>query len=185
MQLIDVLSKRKCVRKFKSTGVSEKDILDIVACSLNAPCAGGLFSVRVIVVNDKNKINKIAEACLGQEFIANAPYVLVVCSDKKQTEKMYGKYSNDYLRQQAGAAIENMFLRITDLKLATCWVGSFDENAVKRILEIPAEVDVEAVLPVGYSAEKTEKKFRPELNMILRHNSYKKKPYLIRKKIAT
>ncbi|MBU2523311.1 MAG: nitroreductase family protein [Nanoarchaeota archaeon] len=185
MQLIDALEKRRCVRKFKNKDVSEKEMLDIISCSLNAPCAGGLFSVRTIIVNDNEKKNKIAEACLGQTFIAKAPYLIVVCSDKKQTEKMYGKYANNYIKQQAGAAIQNMFLRITDLKLATCWVGSFDENAIRRILDIPSEMDVEAVLPVGYADEKVEERLKPELNSVLRLNSYKTKPYKIGKKLDT
>jgi len=183
MKLTEALEKRRCVRMFKSKDVSEKDILNIIACSLNAPCAGGLFSVRAIVVNDKDKKNKIATACLGQEFIANAPYLIVVCSERKQTEKMYGKYANNYLKQQAGAAIENMFLKTVDLKLSTCWVGSFDENAIKRILDIPADVDVEVVLPIGYAHENPEERLKPELNSILRLNSYKAKPYKMTKKL--
>lgn len=185
MQLVDAIGKRRCVRKFKDKNVSEKDILDIIACSLNAPCAGGFFSIKAIVVNDKEKKNQIAEACLGQTFIARAPYLIVICSDRKQTEKMYGRFAQTYIKQQAGAAIQNMFLRVTDLKLSTCWIGAFDEKVIKRILTIPDDVDVECVLPVGHADEKPEERLKPELNSILRLNSYKAKPYKIKKKIDT
>ena len=175
MQLSDVIEKRRCIRKFKDKDVNQKDILDIVSCSLNAPCAGGLFSVRVIAVKNKEKKNQIASACLGQAFMARAPYFLVVCSDKTQTKNMYGRFARDYVKQQAGAAIQNMFLRIVDLKLATCWVGAFDDKAIRRILAIPEDVDVEAILPVGHADEEPEKRLKPSLKSILRVDSYKDK----------
>jgi len=173
MQLSDVIEKRRCVRKFKDKKVDEKDILKIVGSSLNSPCAGGLFSVRVIVVNDREKKNRITEACLGQTFMAKAPYFLVICSDKTQTNNMYGRFARAYARQQAGAAIQNMFLRTVDLKLSTCWVGAFDDKVIKRVLTIPEDVDVEAVLPIGYADEEPEKRLKPSLKSILRLNSYK------------
>lgn len=185
MKLTEAIEKRRCVRKFKNKDVDEKDILDILSCSLNAPCAGGLFSIKVVVVNDKDKRNKIADACLQQSFIAKAPYILVVCSDGSQTKKMYGKFAPGYLKQQAGAAIQNMFLRITDLKLSSCWIGSFDDNAIKRVLDIPADLEVEAILPVGYADEKPGHRTLPLLNNILRLNSYKTKPYKIKKRMMT
>lgn len=185
MQLTDVIEKRRCTRKFKEKDVSEKDILKIIACSLNAPCAGGLFSVRTIVVNDREMKNKISEACMGQTFMARAPYFIVVCSDRSQTDKMYGRFARAYARQQAGAAIQNMFLRTIDLKLATCWVGAFDEKVIKRILTIPEGVDVEAILPVGYADEKPEKRVGPSLNSILKLNSYRAGPYKTEQNLDT
>ena len=137
-----------------------------------APCAGGVFSVRMILVDDKEKRRKLAEACLEQDFMAVAPFHIVVCSDKKQTEKLYGKFTETYVKQQAGAAIENMFLKTVSMGLSTCWVGAFDEKAIKRILEIPEEMSVEAVLPIGYAAEKPSQRFKQELFMVSRFNSY-------------
>ena len=184
MEMNKVLENRRCTRKFKDKRVSEKDVLSIMDSALKAPCSGGIFSVRLILVDDKEQKNKVAEACLGQDFIARAPYVIVTCSERKQTEKMYGKFSSTYLRQQAGAAMENMFLKAVDLGLSACWVGGLDDKAIKRILEIPEDVDVEAVMPIGYADEKPGERFKPELFMVSRFNSYKKKAS-VKKKIVS
>ncbi|MCK4721500.1 nitroreductase family protein, partial [bacterium] len=54
-------------------------------------------------------------------------YIIVVCSDITQLKRSYGSRAEMYGRQQAGAVIENILLKVTDLKLASCWVGAFDE----------------------------------------------------------
>ena len=176
MELKEALDKRHCIRKFKLKSCNAQDIVTIMDSALKAPCAGGLFSVRMILVEDKETKAKLSEAALDQDFIAKVSHVVVVCSDGKQTRKMYGKYSDAYLRQQAGAAIENMLLTATDLGISSCWVGAFDENAVKRVLQIPDDVSVEAILPFGYADGKSRTKNKPDLKAVVRMENYAQKP---------
>ena len=44
-------------------------------------------------------------------------------------------------------------LKATDLGLHSCWVGSFDEFALSRILKIPDNVLPELIITIGYSDE--------------------------------
>ena len=167
-----ILEKRHCARHFKEKAVSWKDIAKILDSVRYAPCAGGIPTVHIIVMDDKKIIPKIADACLGQSFISQAPYVLVICSDLDQITRSYGKRAEMYTRQQAGAAIENIFLKTMDLGLATCWIGAFDDNAIKRILDIPKEIEVEAILPIGYEMGKEKQKAKIELRRIVRFNNW-------------
>ena len=175
MDLKKILEKRHCTRKFKKKSVSFKDLGFILDSARYAPCAGGIFTAKIIVVDKDELKKKLAEAALGQAFLADAPYILAICSDMEQITRAYGKKAEKYARQQAGAAIENIFLTTTELGLATCWIGAFDENAVKRILKIPDNVDVEAILPVGYALEKEEKKSKIDLRRITRFNDWQTK----------
>jgi nitroreductase len=34
--------------------------------------------------------------------------------------------------------------------LGTCWIGAFDNDEIKKILDIPEEVNVVAITPLGY-----------------------------------
>ncbi len=173
MTLDSIIKSRRSIRKFKSNKKCKpQNIFDIMNSARMAPCAGGIFSVRLILVEDKNVKKKIAEACLGQNFIVDSSYVVVVVSERKQTERLYGKYASVALRQQAGAAIQNMLLKATELKLACCWVGSLDEQALKRILRVPENVDIEAVIPIGYAAEKAKERKLPSLNSIVKSEKY-------------
>jgi len=177
MNLDKVIKERGCCRHFKSKDPGMNKIGKILDAAMHAPCAGNIPTVKIILVDDKGKKAQLAEAALNQSFIADAPYIAVVCSDAKQCILSYGKRGEMYARQQAGAAIENMFLKTVDLGLATCWVGAFDENAVKRILNIPNDVNVEALLPLGYSMEKKAMKKKPDLNNMVFSNSWKQEFY--------
>jgi nitroreductase len=53
--------------------------------------------------------------------------------------------------------MQQLVLAATDLGLGTCWIGGFDEAKVKKVLEIPANVRVVALTPVGYAAPMSER----------------------------
>jgi nitroreductase len=50
-------------------------------------------------------------------------------------------------------SMEHLVLAAADLGLGTCWIGSFDEAKVKRILGVPESIKAVALTPVGYPAE--------------------------------
>jgi len=158
MDFDKVIKERHCTRKFTDKNVSFHKIISIIEAATLAPSAGNLYSVRIVIVDDSKNKKELAEAALNQNFISEAPYVLVVCSDPSQVKRSYGERGEIYAKQQAGAAIENMFLKTMDIGLNTCWVGAFDEETVRRILKIPDNIKVEALLPIGHSAEKGIKK---------------------------
>lgn len=169
MDFDKVLEKRRSIRNYSTKKVAFKDVIAICEAALLAPMAGNIFTIKIILVSDKKKRQELSGAALEQEFIAEAPCVLVVCSDTSQLVKSYGKRAEIYARQQTGAAIENMFLKATSLGLAMCWVGAFDENAIKDSLGIPNGIQVEALLPIAYAREKEKIKprVRPQLKQIL------------------
>ncbi len=174
MQLDKAIKERHCVRKFKSKKPSWKTIIDCLDSTRYSPMAGGNFTLKLILVSDKNKINKIAKAC-QQDFITQAHYIVVFCSIPERTETSFGKKGEIYVRQQAGAAIQNFLLKIQDEGLATCWIGHFVEPIIKRELTIPANAQVEAVFPVGYEYAKTKRKPKIDMDTILYFDQYKNK----------
>ncbi len=52
-----------------------------------------------------------------------------------------------------GIAVENMVLMATALGLGSCWVRLFNPKQVHEVLELPSEIKVVALLPVGYPAQ--------------------------------
>lgn len=174
MNLDKTIKERHCARKFKSKKPDWRKILEALELAALAPLAGNIPTVKFILVSEKEKIEELAKAAT-QDFIAQAQCVVVVCSDPTQCERSYGKRAERYCRQQAGAAIENLFLKLTDLKLATCWVGAFSDITVKRILKIPDNAEVEAILPIGYEMGKITQRKKPDLDDVLFFNKWKNK----------
>jgi len=174
MDLDKAIKERKSTRKFSHEKPDWRDVIECINSARYAPMAGGDFSLKFILVSDREKIQKIAEAC-QQDFVAKAHYVVVVCSKPDRTINAYGKRGEIFARQQAGAAIQNFLLKIEERKLATCWIGHFVEEQVKRELEIKDGINVEAILPIGYSFEKTKPSKKAELDNVLYFEKYGKK----------
>ena len=181
MNLDKALKTRTSIRNYSNKQVKDDKIIDAIEAASLAPSPDNLQILKFIIIDEEETIEKIAKAC-QQPFIKSAPIIVVICSDKKNVEKMFDKRTEQYIKQHAGAAIENFLLKITDMKLASCWVGAFSETTIKNILKIPDEINVEAVLPIAYeSKEKTNKqKSKPNLGNIVYfdewNNKYKKKP---------
>jgi nitroreductase len=183
MDLDKAIQNRHSVRKFKSKKPDWRIIIQCIDAARYAPMAGGNYSPKFILVDDLEKIKKIAEAC-QQDFVGTAQYVVVACSDPKRTINAYGKQGEIYSRQQAGAALQNFLLKIEESGLSTCWVGYFVESQIKRELKIPEEVNVEAVFPIGFEFEKPKtKKAKIDLDNILYFNKYDQKKMKVEKKL--
>lgn len=175
MELDKAIKSRRSVRKFSKKKPNWRDIIEAIDFARYAPMAGGIYSAKFILVDDKDKIEKLSEAA-QQDWIKKAHYVVISCSNSKRTINAYDKRGKRYVKQQIGAAIENFLLAIQEKKLATCWVGHFVDSQVKETLNIPEDIEVEALFPIGY--EKTKKKTREapiDLDNILYFNRYKNK----------
>lgn len=164
MELDNIIQSRKSVRNFSSKKPDWRDIIECVDSMRYAPMSGNIYSLRFIVVSDKEKIQKLADAA-QQQFVDSVHYVVVVCSHTPKTINAYEERAPKYLRQQAGAGIQNFLLKIQEKGLATCWVGHFVEELVKETLNIPSEIDVEALLPVGYESATNKKTRRMKIDI--------------------
>ena len=154
--------------------MDHRKIVEIIEAGSKAPLAGNSPCLKYVLVSDKAKIKELAVAA-QQDFIGDVNWVIVVCSDKKLLEKSYNERSKMYSRQQAGACIENMLLKITAMGLATCWVGAFSDETVKRILRIPDNIDVEAMLPIGEELGKKKQLTKPDMDGMTFFDEWKNK----------
>jgi len=176
MDIDTAIKTRKSVKKFSKKKPNWRNILEAIDMTRYSPMAGNLFSLKFIIIDDQKKIKKLAQTA-QQDFIESAQYVVVVCSNPTKTSNAFKERSEIYLRQQAGAAIQNFWLKLTELGLSTCWIGHFVENQVKEILKIPEEIQVEALFPIGYESNilKSKKRKKIELDKILYFDKYKNK----------
>lgn len=154
METMDAIRGRRCVRAYKAREIPEEILYNVLEAAQWAPSSGNLQTTRLIVVTDKTKKAIIARAALGQTFIAQAPVVLIVCSETSIVKRNYGERGEKlYSIQNTAAAIQNIMLAAYNQGLATNWVGAFTEANLRKEFEIPAKVDIHAIIPIGYPAE--------------------------------
>ncbi|HJW85589.1 MAG TPA: nitroreductase family protein [Candidatus Brocadiaceae bacterium] len=71
-------------------------------------------------------------------------------------------------------AIEHIVLQAVELGLGTCWVRWFDDDRVKKLLEIPKNIEIIALLPIGYPDEDPPQRPRFPLEKVVYDGKYGK-----------
>lgn len=156
MDVREAIKGRRSIRRYTPQEVPDAALREVLDAGHMAPSAGNMQGRDFIIVKDPEIKSAICAAALGQTFIEEAPVCIVVCANFKRSKRRYGQRSSLYAIQDADIATTNMMLMAHSLGLGTCWVGAFDENAVSKILGIPADVRPVAILPLGYPYETNE-----------------------------
>jgi nitroreductase len=175
MQLKEAIQARQSIKKFSDRRADWRKIIHAIDSARYAPMAGNNFSLRFILVGDEKKIEQIKEAT-QQEFV-KTPYLIVVVSDDEKVKQLYDERGKGYAKQQAGAAIQNVLLSLTDFGIDSCWVGHFYEEKIKNTLDISEKMSVEAVIPVGFRSKAYghSKAKKTELDNVLFFDKWKNK----------
>lgn len=168
MDLASVIRSRRSVRAFRPTPIPENLLLELVELANWAPSAGNLQSRDFILVRDPAIRRGLARAALDQEFVAEAPAVLVVCANAHRVFARYGRRGQDlYMLQDAAAATENFLLAAQEAGLGATWVGAFDEEEIRHLLHLPDHVRPVTLVPVGWPGETPEPREHRPLEEIL------------------
>jgi len=154
MSINKTIKDRRSIRKYKPDTIPKNIIKDLKEALIWAPSAGNLQSRKFYFVYNKETREKLAQAAYGQTFIAEAPLVIVGCTDSETAASEYGQRGSQlYTICDVSLSIQNAMLLATEHKLGTCWVGSFDEGVVGQTLSIPKNLRPIVILPVGYPDE--------------------------------
>lgn len=171
MDVYEAIRQRTSTRAYKSVPVEEDKIERILDAARLAPSGKNGQPWIFLVVTDADTRKKLVPACRDQKFLAQAPVIIVACGREEYAYKKMGGYWNS-LPVDIGIALEHLMLAAESEGLGTCWIGAFMEEEVREILEVPADVKIVALTPVGYPA--AEKTFRPrkELREIVMYEKW-------------
>jgi len=154
MDTLRAIQKRRAVHKFRNRPIPDRVLKEILEAGRWAPSAGNLQSMKMIVVEDENQKKELADACLSQNWMVDAPIIVVLCSHADELEKWYGDRGKDlYAIQDVTLAAQNIMLAATSLGVGSCFVSAFSDSKVRRVLNLPDFFVPYAILPIGYAAE--------------------------------
>jgi len=157
--VLEVVRKRRSIRRYRTEPVASEDLKKMLEAARLAPSAGNRQPWYFIVVRDAEIKRKLAEAAAHQMFIADADVIVVGVSDPRRSPRWHDR---DLM-----IAMEHLILEATELGYGTCWIGAFNEDRVKEILEIPEEYRVVALTPVGVPDESPPPRPRRSLEEIV------------------
>lgn len=160
MTLDEIIRARHSVRAYDtSRPVPIEHIHAICEAARLAPSASNTQPWRFIAVTERPLLDRIAtegmEKRVINRFLAQAPLIIVGCSKIDLiTNKIFGKIvDTPYYLIDMGIGLEHLVLKATELGLGTCWIGWFNEEKVKEILNIPPYVRVHVMITLGYPAD--------------------------------
>jgi coenzyme F420-0:L-glutamate ligase/coenzyme F420-1:gamma-L-glutamate ligase len=188
----DAIKTRRSIRKYSSRRVSTEALSEILEAARWAPSAHNAQPWRFIVLTDKSLKLKLAEAMANawtfdmtrdgihmetreklrkasvQRF-TRASIVVIACLNMKDmiqyTDELRQKCEHDLAVQSLGAAMQNMLLTAHANGLGACWFCApvFCKETVRKVLEIPEDVEPQALITLGYPAEKPRALYRKPL----------------------
>jgi len=150
MEFFEVVHNRRSTRHFTDQPVEENQLRQILEAINASPSAGNMQAYEVYVVRDLQVRQALTKASYDQEFITQAPVVLVFCTHAELNQPRYGERGVKlYAVQDATIACTIATLAARSLGLGSVWVGAFDEDAVHLTIGSPKGQTPVALLPIG------------------------------------
>jgi len=202
VNLLDIIKNRRSVKDYSSKEVSNEVLFRILEAGRWAPSAHNAQPWRFIVIQDSALKQKLAEDMAtrwNEDMNKNgipkgnresliktsvgrfrsAPIAIIVCLTMENMDE----YPDDRRKkieyvmvvQSVAAAIENMLLAAHGEGLGSCWFCAplFCQDAVRKILEIPQNVDPQALITLGYPADRPNRPPRKTLEAIVHQNHWR------------
>ncbi len=172
MDCIEAIMTRRSIRKYQDQKIHQEDLTIILEAGRWAPSAGNYQPCHFVVVDDANKRKELQEAAYGQEILNTAPLVIVVCADPQRVSDYGERGMKLWCLLDCANAAENMLLAAHALGYGSCWMGGFSESGVKKVLGLPDNFRVMALLPIGKAAEEPTPPARRPLAEIVHRNQW-------------
>lgn len=150
MEVLKAIRERRSVRSYQKKNITEDIVDKLIDSLLWAPSAGNLQARKFFFIKDERLKEDIASAALNQNFIAEAPLVVVGCTDSRISSRYGDRGVYLYSIQDVAVSIMGMMLVAYENGLGTVWVGAFKEGEIAELLQLPQNLRPVAIVPVGY-----------------------------------
>lgn len=166
MDVFSAIQKRRSIRKYLPKEVEKEKLLKILDAARLAPSARNRQSGRFFIITDKNKKEELVrEASPHQPFMLTAPVIIVAYTLDRNYVMRCGVPAH-YI--DISIALTHIHLQAVEEGLGTCWIGSFYQDKVKKVLGLPEEAEVVQLMTLGYPAEDPEPRPRLPLEEIVK-----------------
>ncbi|MBA7485532.1 MAG: nitroreductase [Firmicutes bacterium] len=169
MEVREAIEKRRSVRVYEDRPIPEEKLKRVLEAARLAPSASNQQPWNFVVVQDVESRKKLGRAAGDQSFVGEAPVVIAAVALRTDHIMMCGVHSYPV---DLAIAVDHITLAAVEEGLGSCWIGAFSQAEVKRILNIPKQYMVVALLPIGYPAETGGLKSRKPLETIVSYETF-------------
>ncbi|MRR07528.1 MAG: nitroreductase family protein [Deltaproteobacteria bacterium] len=163
MDVFEGIYTRRSVRDFSEKPVESEKILEILKAGSWAPSGLNNQPWRFVVVHAAEKRRELARLTHYGRILEQAPVALAVFVDR------IAMYHDTKDHQAVGACIQNILLAAHAMELGAVWLGEILKNAsgVREALSLPENLELMAVVAVGYPARTDQRSGRKQLAELL------------------
>ncbi|HUU69982.1 MAG TPA: nitroreductase family protein [Planctomycetota bacterium] len=150
MDLYELMEYRRSVRHYKPQTIEKDKLERVLNAARLSPSGNNIQPWKFILVKDAATKRKMVPLCWNQKFVAEAPLVIVACALK--VESTVGGVIPTHV-VDTSIAVTHLMLAAAHEGLGTCWVGAFESQPVKELLAIPDDVEIVAIIPIGFPVD--------------------------------
>ncbi len=165
---LDAISSRRSIRAFTQAKVSDADLRTILTAVQQAPSAANRQPLHFVVVRDPAQKRRVAAAAANQHWLAQADVIFIAVGFPAQSQRWFVV--------DASIALQNMVIAATALGYGTCWIGAFNEEALRAAVGLPPEARVVALSPIGRPAESPNARPRKSFDQLFSFERYGEGP---------
>ena len=157
MELLDVMLRRRSVRRYTGEPIPEEKLDRIIKAGLAAPTSRGFRPCDFYVVKNKAVLAELAKAkAAGAGLLAGADAAIAVFADPERADTWI---------EDSSIALAFMHLMATEQGVGSCWVqlhmrkgadGSDAEDNARRIIGAPEGARIVGILGLGMPGEVKE-----------------------------
>ena len=129
------------VRSYQDTPVPDAVVRRIVEAGRLTGSGMNGQPWHFIVVRDRETLRRLGALASSGRYVAQAPLAIVIATEKSR-----------FAMSDASRAIQSMLLTAWADGVGSNWVGFGGLEKVNAVLDIPASIEVQAILPFGYPA---------------------------------
>jgi len=151
---------RRSVRRYASTPVPRECMDRCLEAARLAPSACNSQPWSFVVADSEPVRGRLAEAAFSGPYSMNrfaliAPVLIAVLTERSRFAAAVGGFFRgvQYNLIDVGIACEHLVLQAAEEGLGTCWLGWFNEKAVKKVLALPRAAHVDILISLGYPAD--------------------------------
>jgi nitroreductase len=177
----ELILSRQSVRRYAETPVEAGKLNQCLEAARLAPSASNSQPWKFIVVDQEPLRTEVAKATFSDiklinKFTLQAPVLVVIVMEKAKliTRLAMMVKKKEWPLIDIGIAAEHFCLQAAELGLGTCMIGWFEEDKIKKLLQIPSDKSIGLLISVGYAAEgyPQRTKIRKLVEEIVQFNKY-------------
>ena len=169
MEFLELAKKRYSVRADKNEAVEYERLDAILEAARFAPTAVNYQPFQIIVIKTEGRREEL-KRIYQAEWFSEAPLVICLCAIPNHAWKR--RDGKNYADVDATIVMDHIILAATSMGLGTCWIGAFDVDAAKEVLNLPDGVEPLVFTPIGYPADEINRKKRKEISELVRYEKW-------------